>query len=282
MTTALHALLSLTETGRQEEASRIEYLAVAGPEIAIGGNVHGGCLQVLTAQAAMRALRDLPGADAAATVVLAVSSDYFAAAKAGEMTVRARIRKRGRTVSLVQVDIRQGERTAVRSTVTLGAPDTGPIRHREPHLLDELPPEPPAEYWPLPDRYVERFPLRAVDDLTLDPAYLPAMRGATGPPITRGWVRPRDGADIGDSLFPIFVCDVSPPVVMNLGLFGWAPTVQLTTHVQRAPAPGWLRFCASSLQVGERMFAEDHTVIDGSGVLVAQSRQLALLPSSPA
>ena len=76
----------------------------------------------------------------------------------------------------------------------------------------------------------------------------------------------------------MLVCDISPPVVMNLALFGWAPTVQLTTYVRRHPAPGWLRFAATSTEVGPGMFEEDHLVVDSTGTVVAQSRQLALIP----
>lgn len=67
---------------------------------------------------------------------------------------------------------------------------------------------------------------------------------------------------------------------MNLGMFGWAPTVQLTTYVNRIPAPGWLRFAASAQEVGQGMFAEDHVVVDSTGATVAQSRQLALIPAA--
>ena len=119
-------------------------------------------------------------------------------------------------------------------------------------------------------------------DLAIDPDWFPALRGQTGPPVTRGWIRVKDAGAQPTGLdreFPVLVCDISPPVVMNLGLFGWAPTVQLTTYVRRRPQPGWLRFAANSTEVGRGMFAEDHVVVDEAGALVAQSRQLALIPS---
>jgi hypothetical protein len=67
---------------------------------------------------------------------------------------------------------------------------------------------------------------------------------------------------------------------MNLGHFGWSPTVQMTTYLRRVPAPGWLRVIATAREVGERMFDEDHLVIDSTGAVVAQSRQLALIPAA--
>jgi hypothetical protein len=67
---------------------------------------------------------------------------------------------------------------------------------------------------------------------------------------------------------------------MNLHLFGWAPTVQLTTYLRRRPAPGWLRIQASSTEVGHGWFEEDHLVLDSTGQVVVQSRQLAMLPAA--
>ncbi|BBZ54130.1 hypothetical protein MPHO_11220 [Mycolicibacterium phocaicum] len=72
--------------------------------------------------------------------------------------------------------------------------------------------------------------------------------------------------------------DITPPVTMNQGHFGWTPTVQLTTYVRRRPAPGWLRVQASSTVVGETWFEEDHVILDSTGQVVVQSRQLAMLP----
>ncbi|MFI7004705.1 hypothetical protein [Nocardia sp. NPDC050175] len=78
--------------------------------------------------------------------------------------------------------------------------------------------------------------------------------------------------------FAMMAGDMSPPVSMNLGRFGWAPTVQLTTHLHRRPAPGWLRVIATTPEVGERMFVQDQLVLDTTGAVIAQTRQLALNP----
>lgn len=52
----------------------------------------------------------------------------------------------------------------------------------------------------------------------------------------------------------------------------------MTTYLRRRPAPGWLRIIATTHEVGGRMFDEDQLVIDSTGAVVAQSRQLALMP----
>ena len=79
-------------------------------------------------------------------------------------------------------------------------------------------------------------------------------------------------------LFARMLADICPPVVFNIGRLGWAPTVQLTTYLQRRPEPGWLRIGASARSVGSRFFDEDHLVVDSTGAVVAQSRQLAMVP----
>jgi hypothetical protein len=95
------------------------------------------------------------------------------------------------------------------------------------------------------------------------------------------WARPRPGdeTDIDTAvLFALMAGDISAPVTMNRGMFGWAPTVQLTVYLRRVPAPGWLRVRAESTVLGSTWFEEDHTVVDSTGAVVVQSRQLAMIP----
>ena len=62
-----------------------------------------------------------------------------------------------------------------------------------------------------------------------------------------------------------------------MGSVGWVPTIELTVHVRRRPAPGWVlaRFECDDL-AGGRMI-ETGSLWDSSGALVARSRQLGLL-----
>jgi acyl-CoA thioesterase len=55
------------------------------------------------------------------------------------------------------------------------------------------------------------------------------------------------------------------------------PTIELTSHVRRRPAPGWVqgRFVTEDLQDGRMI--EDGWLWDSTGALVARSRQLAML-----
>ena len=71
------------------------------------------------------------------------------------------------------------------------------------------------------------------------------------------------------------VVDAFPPVALDYGITGWAPTLELTAHVRAVPAPGWLQVELTSRNVAGGLMEEDCRVWDSTGRLVAQSRQLA-------
>jgi acyl-CoA thioesterase len=62
-----------------------------------------------------------------------------------------------------------------------------------------------------------------------------------------------------------------------LGNIGRVPTVELTVHVRRQPAAGWLRgrFECDDLHQGRMI--ETGALWDSSGALVARCRQIGLL-----
>ena len=103
---------------------------------------------------------------------------------------------------------------------------------------------------------------------------------AVGAPSGRGllqcWFRLPDREP--DPLALLLAVDAMPPVTFDLGLPGWAPTLELTAHVRARPAPGWLRLRHATRNVAGGMFEEDCEVWDSAGRLVAQSRQLARSP----
>jgi len=282
----LHPFRDLTTVTPHGSGADGRYSAHIDPIWTIGPKVHGGCMMAVCAAAARRELidtatPDLPVDPAAAP--LAVSANYLAAPDPGDVDVVATVRKRGRQVSLVDVELSQNGRPAVHAAVTLGVPDAGEPHYTEAQALAQLPVEPTAEAQALAADHPMAQIVHVAQgcDLSVDGASAHFLRGQQGEPQVRMWARPW-AADEQDpttaALFAIMTGDICAPVTMNRGIFGWAPTVQLTTYLRRRPAPGWLRVMASSTVLGDTWFEEDHTVLDSTGAVVVQSRQLAMIP----
>jgi acyl-CoA thioesterase len=92
-----------------------------------------------------------------------------------------------------------------------------------------------------------------------------------------GWIRFLDGRDPDVNSLPLF-SDAFPPSLFNvLGVIGWVPTIELTVHVRRRPAPGWIQaqFRTDDLQQGRMI--ENGLLWDSNGDLVGQSRQIGLV-----
>jgi acyl-coenzyme A thioesterase PaaI-like protein len=253
------------------------YAAQLGPDWTVGQKAHGGLLLVLLVRAGLARLEaDAPGA---APDPLAVAADFLRAPDPGPIELRTEVLKIGRTVSVVAVRLSQDGRTMLAATVTAGL-----LPAEEPVWADlpDLAPEPDVSASD-PAAGLTVFRLAGSCDLRLDHATTAFTRGEQAPPVLRGWARPR-GEPTG-VLFALLAGDILPPSVFNLGgSFGWAPTVQLTALLRAHPAPGWLRIEARASTVSGAWFDEDVTVVDATGRLICQARQLALtprLPSSP-
>ncbi|MET4048162.1 diacylglycerol kinase [Rhodococcus sp. 1163] len=253
------------------------FAAVIDSVWTIGPKVHGGTMLATCAAAAKAQLDD------AEAQPLAVSVSYLNAPDPGQVDLTTIVRKRGKQVSSVDVEMSQAGRVAVRAVVTLGRPDTDSPRHEVPSALASMAIEPPADA----DAVGGEHPMASVVhlaqgcDMRIDPTSAHFLTGKQGESEIRMWVRPRPGdeADADTAvLFAHMTGDICAPVTMNRGLFGWAPTVQLTSYLRRRPAPGWLRVAASSTVIGATWFEEDHLVLDSTGAVVVQSRQLAMVP----
>ncbi|MCV7282891.1 thioesterase family protein [Mycolicibacterium flavescens] len=239
----------------------------------IGPKVHGGAMLALCANAA-RMEHGQPGVEP-----IAVSGNFLWAPDPGQMQVVTTVRKRGRRISLIDVELNQGGRTAVRASITLGEPE-----HHVPPLLSVNPviplmqPEPP----PGLESIGEGHPMADIVHLARGCDIRPSLttmepRSDGGPPVIEYWVRPKGVAP--DVLFALLCGDVSAPVTFGVNRFGWAPTVQLTAYLRTLPADGWLRVLCTTVQIGQDWFDEDHIVVDSAGHIVVQSRQLAMVPS---
>ncbi|MEM7365418.1 MAG: thioesterase family protein, partial [Pseudomonadota bacterium] len=81
-----------------------------------------------------------------------------------------------------------------------------------------------------------------------------------------------------DTLAAVMFLDAFVPSVFGvLGVIGWVPTLELTVHVRRRPAPGWLLGQFRTRDLAEGRMIEDGLLWDSQGQLVAQSRQIGLV-----
>lgn len=274
-------LLALTEQPATTPDTG-HYLGHLGKTWTIGKKVHGGSMVATSAAAGLRWLRAADPA-LADMAPIAASSDFLGAPDPGDVEYEVHIRKIGRQICLADVNLIQHGRTLVRTALTFGHLDDAAPRFAREH--DDMPIEPPADavgYEPgTPMGKVVHIGQAA--DLYIDREWARFLDGETAEPRLRLWIRPRAADQLDPEVamfFAIMSTDISPPVTYNLGHFGWTPTVQMSTYLRRKPAPGWLRVITTTHEVGARLFDEDQLVVDSTGAVVAQSRQLALIPVS--
>ena len=247
----------------------------------IGPKVHGGAMLALCANAARIEHGE------AGVQPIAISGNFLWAPDPGPMHVVTTVRKRGRRVSLIDVELTQGDRTAVRAAVTLGDPEhhVTPLLSVNP-VVPLMTPEPPPGLEPIGPGHPMEDIVHLARGCDIRPSLTtftpradggPARtRGADAAPVIEYWVRPKGVAP--DVLFALLCGDVSAPVTFAVNRTGWAPTVQLTAYLRALPADGWLRVLCTTVQIGQDWFDEDHIVVDCEGRIVVQSRQLAMVP----
>ena len=112
-------------------------------------------------------------------------------------------------------------------------------------------------------------------DVRIHPAR--AVHGGSDEAVMEGWIRLSDGTPPSTLALPLFADAFPPSLFARFGRVGWVPTVELTVHVRRRPAPGWIqaRFECDDLVDGRMI--ESGTLWDSTGAVVARSRQLGLL-----
>lgn len=104
-----------------------------------------------------------------------------------------------------------------------------------------------------------------------------AMAGTSGEAEISGWIRFRDGREPDRLCLPLFSDAFPPSLFAMFGYVGWVPTVEMTVHVRRTPAPGWIRGRFVCHDIADGYMVEDGSLWDSEGELVAQSRQIGLV-----
>ncbi len=250
----------------------IRFDAEVMPGWDIAGNANGGYLLGIAARA-MASVAERPP--------LTITAHYLAPAPAGACHVDVTPIRSGRRLATLSAGMWQGERQILQLLGTFGDQSDD----RTVHYTDGVPPVMP-------------------DWATMEPNLMPPI-GTTGgaPPIAERLelrMRPEDAefhlgvktgrAEIGgwlafadhapfDAFSLMFAADAMAPPVFNTEVpVGWVPTIELTVHVRGVPAPGPLRCVFRSRFIQGGLLDEDGELWDSAGVLVAQSRQLALVP----
>ena len=153
------------------------------------------------------------------------------------MRLATSIRKRGRRISVVDVELTQGERTAVHAVVNLGEPehfppggDIAPLLSANP-VLDLMAPEPPDDIAPIGPGHPLAGLVHLGEGCDVRPLMSTMQLGDDGrAPMIQIWARPRGAAP--DVLFALMCGDLSAPVTFAVDRTGWAPTVQLTAYLR--------------------------------------------------
>lgn len=236
----------------------------------IGGNANGGYLLAIAANG----LRRLAGRPDPVTI----TAHYLAPGTPGPATVTGELVKSGKRFATVSGTLAAGGRPVLQVLATYGdlSAATPPFE-----VVAGMPPVLPPMHKCAPRAEHGSFPVPLMGrlDVRLRPADAGFMEGLrSGVAEVAGWFAFADGRPI-DTLALLLAADGLPPAVFNLDMSpGWVPTIEFTVHVRAAPAPGPVRCIFRSRFVHHGMLEEDGEVWDSTDTLVAQSRQLALLP----
>jgi hypothetical protein len=263
-----------------------DYAAELDAGWVVGGGVNGGYSLAVIGNAVRDRLQESGHVDP-----LSVSAHYLSPAMPGPAVVETRPVRSGRRFSTVAATLVQevdGVRTPrITALATYGDLDSTHDAATDAaaaalHLALPVPDLPPREEClrssDAPEDVKRMAPLLDRFGTLLDPA---TAMWAIGKPsrkgVVQGWFELADHRPL-DPIALLMVVDALPPVTFDLGMPGWAPTLELTAHVRARPAAGWavVRHCTRTVAGG--MFEEDCEVWDSTGRLVAQSRQLALQP----
>ncbi|HTU75942.1 MAG TPA: thioesterase family protein [Trebonia sp.] len=198
-----------------------------------------------------------------------VSGLYLRPGNAGPAVVRTELIRAGRTTAFGEAHLLQAGKEVLR--VTTAFADLTEVTST---YAGATPPKLPA-----PEDCLQLSGLASISMAKRLEFRGPAVPGwlagsPSGDPFAEFWMRFADGRPADTKTLP-FIVDAAPPAVLELGMS--STTIELTVHVRARPAPGWLACRTSTRFVSGGYHEEDFEVWDSTGVLVAQSRQLALV-----
>lgn len=237
----------------------------------VHGHPHGGYLQCVMASAALAAASAQGATHLHPT---AVTTNFVGGAAQGPVEIRTDVRRVGRGVSFVHVELHHEGVLTTESLVTLGTlGDASSPRYSDAGVPDVAPLE---ECQSSGDGDVAT--ISAVLDQRLDPRFASWRDGTVSESgEIRGWLRLDDGDASWDPWSLLFASDAMPPATFALGSSGWVPTLQLTTYLRCIPRGEWLRGRQWCVVIADGLVDERCELFDERGQLVASSYQLAMV-----
>jgi hypothetical protein len=262
------------QTSHVEAASAVrrvgdgQYTTELDGDWSIGAAMNGGYLQLPLVRAVL--------AESGLPHPIAVTTDFLAPPVAGTASITVEKLREGRSAGTYRAMLSQGGGPLLSASIVTGrlTEDAEPEATRF-TVPDVVPPE---ECFRVPADAGTGTRIGLMDqvEVLISPEAGKALAGDRSLRFT-GWFRAGEGVE-PDPVLCVLACDAFAPVTFTLGAYGWAPTVQLSTYLRALPAPGWLRVEVTGSVVADGWFDEECTIYDGTGRLVAQSRQIARTP----
>jgi hypothetical protein len=231
----------------------------------IGGVPNGGYLGYVVVSTLAKAL---PHPDP-----FTVTSHYLRPASPGPAQIEVELIRAGTTQSTGMAKLIQGGKEILRMIATFGDLGTisGPTRETGASPLPSMDRCQRSTATPPNSTFGDRV------DVLFSPGSLDFLKGASDRPMeVSGFIRLNDGRE-PDARSLVLFADAFPPPVLHAVPRRYVPTLELTVHVRRKPAPGWLRAFFRTRYLIEGYLEEDGEIWDSEDRLVAISRQMARL-----
>jgi acyl-CoA thioesterase len=234
----------------------------------ISGNPNGGyLLSIVSAAIAESVAHPDP---------LSFTAHYLRPGVPGvECEVSVDVVRQGRTLSTVRASLWQEGKQRVEIIAAYG--DLSSPAGVDSDITIEMPALPPPESCVARSEDMQGIDIAMINKLHVMMHPDQARPGQSGVPEISGWIRFTDERE-PDTRSLLLFCDTFPPSPFGkLGMVGWVPTIELTVHVRRRPAPGWIlgKFRTDDLVDGRMI--ETGGLWDSTGALVADCRQIGLV-----
>lgn len=256
--------------GEPAAGDRIIYDAMIDESWWIIMGPNGGYIAAIFARAAI---------DAAGSVERRLHSltlHYLRPPTGGPCRVEVAVERVGRGVSAVTVRMTQADKAIAVGVASIAVP-----RDSISFDASTMPAVPSPENTPIPVTPDGAPPLAMLQHFRNRPVFGHLMGTIDPPGVPRsgGWMIFAEDTPI-DEVALVALCDAWWPPIMEMGLPPMAvPTVDLTVHVRAVPAEPFVAVLGEFLSplAADGYLIEDGTLWSPDGVLLAQSRQLAVL-----